>query len=166
MKTSKMIEMAFLVACGIVLQIVESFLPTSWILPGFKLGFANIVGLFAWKRYGVGSMWTVNLTRVFLASLLQGTLFSVAFWLSLSGSLCSMLMMSIGIRTRWFSIFGISILGAAFHSVGQVLMVTWIYQQYFMQLFLPILLALSIVSGLLIGLLTQLLIQRWKGRTV
>ncbi|MGI6068299.1 Gx transporter family protein, partial [Absicoccus porci] len=65
-----------------------------------------------------------------------------------------------------FSIYGISILGAAFHSVGQVIAVTWIYQQYFMQLFLPILLALSIVSGLVVAILSQKMLDRLKGRII
>ena len=164
MKTEKIVELSFLCAIGIVLQILESFLPTSWIIPGFKIGFANITALFVLKMYGIQSMWLVSAMRVFLASLLQGTLFSVSFWLSASGAFLALCAMSIGYKTGWFSILGISVLGAAFHSIGQVLMVTWIYQQFFMQLFLPVLLALSIVSGLCIGALSQLMMKRWKGR--
>ena len=74
--------------------------------------------------------------------------------------------MSIGYRSNLFSIYGISILGAAGHSIGQVLMVTWIYQQYFMQLYLPILLALSIVSGLVIAIIAQKMIERLKGKVL
>lgn len=166
MKMKTITELSLLCAVGIVLQIVESFLPTSWILPGFKIGFANITALFVLEIYGIRSMWLVNLLRVFLASLLQGMLFSVSFWISLSGAVFSMTMMSLGKKTGWFSLFGISVLGASFHSLGQVLMVTWLYQQYFMQLFLPALLALSIVSGLCIGLLSQLMMRRWKGRSI
>lgn len=166
MKVQKMVELAFLCAAGIVLQIIESFIPTSWIVPGFKIGFANVAALFVLKEYGIRSMWLVNSLRVFLAALLQGTLFSVAFWISAAGALFSMVAMSIGSKSKVFSLYGISVLGASFHSIGQVLMVTWLYQQYFMQLFLPVLLALSIVSGLCIGFLSQLLIRRWKGRSV
>ena len=80
---------------------------------------------------------------------MQGTLFSVSFWLSLSGGLLACLAMIIAYKSKAFSIYGVSILGASFHNIGQVIAITWIYQQYFMQLFLPILLALSIVSGIL-----------------
>ena len=166
MKVQKTVELAFLMGAGIVLQITESFLPVSWILPGFKIGFANITGLFALQMYGISAMWLVNLGRVFLACLCQGTLFSVTFWISLAGALLSMAGMSIAYRMKCFSVFGVSVVGASMHSVGQVLMVTWIYQQYFMQLFLLVLLALSIVSGLCTGGLTQLLMKRWKGRNV
>ena len=77
-----------------------------------------------------------------------------------------MLMMSVAKKSGKFSIYGIGVMGASFHSMGQVAMVTWIYQQYFMQLFLPVLLALSIVSGLCIAQLTKMTIKRWKGREV
>jgi len=53
MKTEKIVELSFLCAIGIVLQILESFLPTSWIIPGFKIGFANITALFVLNMYGI-----------------------------------------------------------------------------------------------------------------
>lgn len=153
-------------AVGILLQLIESFVPIVMIVPGFKIGLANLASLFALMIYDKKSMWIVGMGRIFLSAILQGTLFSVAFWLSLSGGLLSLLAMSIGADVKVFSIYGISILGAAFHSVGQVIAVTWIYQQYFMQLFLPILLALSIVSGLVVAILSQKMLDRLKGRMV
>jgi len=75
-----------------------------------------------------------------------------------------LIMMTIFKKAKVFSIYGISVIGACFHSVGQVIMITLIYQQYFMQLFLPILLALSIVSGLLIAIISnQVYIRVQKG---
>ena len=153
-------------AVGILLQLIESFVPIVMIVPGFKIGLANLASLFALMIYDKKSMWIVGMGRIFLSAILQGTLFSVAFWLSLSGGLLSLLAMSIGADVKVFSIYGISILGAAFHSVGQVIAVTWIYKQYFMQLFLPILLALSIVSGLVVAILSQKMLDRLKGRIV
>lgn len=155
MSLRKMVYLALFVAVAIVLQILESFIPVMIIVPGFKIGFANIVSLITLFLFGLPSMWIVGLCRIFMASLLTGTLFSVSFWLSLSGGLLSLVMMSLAYKSKQFSIYGISVMGAAFHSVGQVAMVTYIYQQYLMQLFLPILLALSIVSGLVIAVVSN-----------
>lgn len=166
MNTRKSVNLGFLMAVGILLQLIESFVPIVMIVPGFKIGLANLASLFALMIYDKKSMWIVGMGRIFLSALLQGTLFSIAFWLSLSGGLLSLMAMSIAADVRVFSIYGISILGAAFHSVGQVIAVTWIYQQYFMQLFLPILLALSIVSGLVVAILSQKMLDRLKGRIV
>ena len=108
-------------------------------------------------------MWIVSLGRIFLSSLLQGTLFGISFWLSLSGGLLALIAMSLAWQAKCFSVYGISVVGAACHSVGQVLAITWIYQQYFMQLYLPVLLALSIVSGLIIAMITEKMMLRFKG---
>lgn len=166
MNIRKSVNLGFLMAVGILLQLIESFVPIVMIVPGFKIGLANLASLFALMIYDKKSMWIVGIGRIFLSALLQGTLFSVAFWLSLSGGLLSLIAMSIAADVKVFSIYGISILGAAFHSVGQVIAVTWIYQQYFMQLFLPILLALSIVSGLVVAILSQKMLDRLKGRII
>lgn len=166
MNTRKSVNLGFLMAVGILLQLIESFVPIVMIVPGFKIGLANLASLFALMIYDKKSMWIVGIGRIFLSALLQGTLFSVAFWLSLSGGLLSLIAMSIAADVIVFSIYGISILGAAFHSVGQVIAITWIYQQYFMQLFLPILLALSIVSGLVVAILSQKMLDRLKGRII
>ena len=161
MNTRKSVNLGFLMAVGILLQLIESFVPIVMIVPGFKIGLANLASLFALMIYDKKSMWIIGIGRIFLSALLQGTLFSVAFWLSLSGGLLSLIAMSIAADVKVFSIYGISILG-----VGQVIAVTWIYQQYFMQLFLPILLALSIVSGLVVAILSQKMLDRLKGRIV
>lgn len=162
--TRKVVFLSLMIASGILLQIIESFLPIVLIVPGFKIGFANIASLLALMLWDIPSMWMVSLVRIFLASLMMGTLFSVSFWLSLSGGLCSLIFMSIAYYSKKFSVYGISVMGAGWHSVGQVLMITFIYQQFFMQLFLPVLLALSIVSGLCIAMIeNQVYIRIGKG---
>lgn len=163
MNVKKSVILAFLVAAGILLQLLESFVGVFMIVPGYKIGLANIAGLFALYMYDEKSMAYVSLLRIFLSSLMQGTLFSVSFWLSLSGGLLACLAMIVAYKSKVFSIYGISILGASFHNIGQVIAITWIYQQYFMQLFLPILLALSIVSGILIAVICKKVLSHING---
>ncbi len=50
---------------------------------------------------------------------MQGTLFSVSFYLSLSGGILACIAMIIAYRSKVFSIYGVSILGACFHNIGQ-----------------------------------------------
>ena len=82
MNVKKSVILAFLIALGIIFQLVESFFPVVMIVPGYKIGIANIVGLFALYAYGPKDLCVVCLGRIFLAALLQGTLFSVSFALS------------------------------------------------------------------------------------
>lgn len=149
-----------LVAAGILMQLVESFFPVVVAIPGYKLGLANIAGLYALYAYGPKEMVTVTALRVFIASLATGTLFSVSFLLSVCGCTLSCLVMPLARKTGLFSIYGVSTAGAFCHTLGQVLAVCLIYQQYFMQMFLPALTALSVVSGLCIAWLTSILLKR------
>ena len=160
--TKKAVVLAFLVAAGILMQLIESFFPVVMIVPGYKIGLANITGLFALYAYGIKEMWIVTLLRIFLSALAQGSIFSVSFALSMTGGLMGLAAMSLAYKCGWFSIYGVSTAGAASHSFGQVLAISWIYQQFFMQLFLPVLTALSIVSGLAIAMLTSMLLTRLR----
>lgn len=163
MRVKKSVILAFLVAVGILLQLLESFVGIFMIVPGYKIGLANIAGLFALYMYDEKSLAYVSLLRIILSSLMQGMLFSVSFWLSLSGGILACIAMILAYRSKVFSIYGVSILGASFHNIGQVIAITWIYQQYFMQLFLPILLALSIVSGILIAVVCRKVLDLLSG---
>ena len=105
MNTRKSVNLGFLMAVGILLQLIESFVPIVMIVPGFKIGLANLASLFALMIYDKKSMWIIGIGRIFLSALLQGTLFSVAFWLSLSGGLLSLIAMSIAADVNVFSIY-------------------------------------------------------------
>lgn len=153
---------ALLAAAGILLQVLESFVPVVMIIPGYKIGLANIASLYALYALGPQAMVIVSVLRIFLAGLATGSLFSVSFMLSVSGGTLSLLTMWLLWRSHKFTIYGVSAGGAGAHALGQVLAVSWIYRQFFMQLFLPVLLALSIVSGLAIAFITSLLLKRTR----
>lgn len=156
----KMTILSLLIAAAILMQIVESFFPLITIIPGYKIGLANIAGLFALYAYGPKEMCAVTVLRIFLASLATGTLFSVSFLLSACGCTLSQIGMTLAYRSGWFSIYGVSTLGAACHTIGQVIAIAWIYQQFFMGLFLPALLALSVLSGLCIAWIARQVLIR------
>jgi len=62
--TRKIIFLALMVGCGIMLQIIESFVPVVIFVPGFKIGFANIVSLLTLMLWDIPSMWCVALHRI------------------------------------------------------------------------------------------------------
>ena len=156
----KITILAMLVAAGILMQLIESFFPIVMIIPGYKIGLANIAGLFALYAFGIKEMVVVTFLRVFLASLATGTLFSIPFILSISGCTLSCLAMALAKKSGWFTIYGVSVAGAASHTLGQVLAISYLYQQYLLQALLPILVALSVLSGLCIAYLTSILLER------
>ena len=153
-----------LVALSILFHMIESMIPLPLPVPGFRLGLANIVGLIALYLFSFKAMAGVNLMRVVFASLLRGTLFGTGFWLSLCGVSLSMIACGIAKKYTPMSIYGVSVAGSVFHAIGQVIMVTFLYQQFFMQTILPLLILLGIPSGIFIAFLADSVIVRLKHR--
>lgn len=159
-RVQKLTLFAMLCALAIVFHYVESMVVIPLPVPGFRLGLANILSLIALYYFDARALFTIGIVRVLFASLLSGMLFATSFWLALAGMLLSALTMTIARRCSCFSIYGVSVLGSAAHCVAQVMVVTWIYQQFFMQALLPILVALSIPTGLLIAMLADQVLKR------
>ncbi|MGA7948931.1 MAG: Gx transporter family protein [Thiobacillaceae bacterium] len=107
-------------ALAIGLSLAEAALPSP--IPGVKPGLANIVVLWALLQYGWRTAASVALIRVFAGSLLLGSFLAPGFWLSLSGSLASLLGLFIAVRLPR-SLFGPvshSLIAAGFHISGQL----------------------------------------------
>lgn len=160
----KLTTLSLLVAVGILMQLIESFFPIFVMIPGYKIGLANIAGLFALYAYGNKEMVIVTVLRVFISALATGTLFSVSFILSCTGCLLSCIAMVLTKKSKWFSIYGVSTAGAVCHTLGQILAITVIYAQFFMATLAPILTALSVVSGLCIAYLSAILLKRLRNK--
>lgn len=162
MKTKKMTNITMFVAIAIIFHMVEGMIPIPIPIPGFKLGLANIVGLIALYMYGSNVMLGVNFMRVIIASLLHGIIFGTGFWLSLSGVIFSCLAAIIAKQKTPMSIYGVSIASSVFHVIGQMIAVTFIYEQFLMGAILPILIVLSIPTGISVGYISQMVLKRIK----
>ena len=161
-KTKRMTTITMLIAISIVFHMVESMIPVPMIVPGFKLGLANVVGLVALYLFDGKVMFEVNLMRVVFASLLRGMIFGTGFWLSLTGIILSSTACILAKRYTPMTMYGVSVCGSCFHAIGQVIAVTVIYQQFFMQAVLPFLIVLGIPTGLCIALFAKQVTARLK----
>lgn len=159
-KTQRMTTITMLIALSIIFHMVESMIPVPVPIPGFRLGLANIVGIIALYMFGAKTMLSINFMRVLLASLLRGILFGTGFWLSLCGVAISSLVCIWAYKKSSMSIYGVSVIASVFHSIGQVIAVTLIYQQFFMQAILPLLTLLAIPTGILIAFIAQQVLRR------
>ncbi len=152
-----------LVTMALILSYVERMIPIGLIIPipGIKLGLANIVTLFALFYLGIKSALLISLLRCIIAAMLFGGIYSFLF--SLSGALLSLLVMSIlmGGYSRYFSIFGISIGGAAAHNIGQVIIASLVLQSTAVLPYLSLLLLSSLITGSLTGFTSALLINHF-----
>ena len=76
----------------------------------------------------------------------------VAFLFSLLGGLCSLTVMHFLIRRRHYSVFGVSVGGAAAHNVGQILAAVILTRTIDMVAYLPVLHLVSLLTGSLIAI--------------
>lgn len=157
--TREVTTVALLTAVGIALFVIESFIPTP--LPFLKIGFANISSVVALVTLGAPQMFIVVTLRVFVGSMLVGSLFTPGFVLALSGGLASAITMSLArvVRKGLFSAVGISLIGSLTHVVTQFLLVLFLYVQNSAILYLlPLLLLSGFISGVIVGWLSSRLL--------
>ena len=151
MKTKQVALCAVLVALALGLSYMERFLPLQLVvpLPGVKLGLANIVTLMALYFLGARPALTILGLRCFLGALFGGGLSALAF--SLTGGLLALGTMALARRLPFLSIYGVSVLGAAAHNVGQICAAMVLLGSVYVISYLPFLLAVSVVTGLVTG---------------
>jgi heptaprenyl diphosphate synthase len=142
-----------MLSVSIVLSIVESFIPVF--IPGVKIGLANVVTLIIMYLYGEKDAFLVLILRILLVGILRGTIFSVTFYLSLSGGLSAYLLMFTFKQFRVFSMIGVSIMGAFGHSVGQIAMAIFLIERTELIYYLPYILVLSVATGVLTGMIAN-----------
>lgn len=151
-----------MVALAFGLSYLEHLLPLQMFLPlpGVKLGLANIVTLFALCYTDKSTAFAVLCCRCLLQAALFGTVSGLLF--SLSGGICAYLTMSACLRGygRFFSLFGVSMAGAAAHHIGQIGVGMIYFRSAAILSYLPGLLLLSIPMGLITGLLSRLVFER------
>lgn len=145
-------RLALLLALALCLSYMERFIPLELIvpLPGVKLGLANVVTLFVLYAMDAPSAALVLLPRCLLGSFFGGVS-SLLF--SLLGGLLALGAMALAKRWGRLSVFGVSVLGAAAHNVGQVAAAAALLGSWYIVGYLPLLLTLAVPCGLLTGAL-------------
>lgn len=156
----KITQLSLFLAMGIILNIVESLIPLPISVPGVKLGLANTIGLVILYYYSPKEYAYIGFLRVLVVGLLRTGIFSISFFLSLSGWFLSTLIAIILYYCKKFSIFGLSCASAVFHGVGQILVVMIIYDSAGLILYLPILMLSGVISGTLTALVTSLVLNK------
>jgi heptaprenyl diphosphate synthase len=151
----RLTQTAIMVALATVLHVIEALIPVPYVVPGAKLGLANIVALYAVMTMGIGQSMAISFLRTLLGSLLSGTFLNTGYYLSTAGALSSTLVMYGFSRVfrGHLSIVGVSVAGAVTHNVAQLLVASLLLRQIGIMFYLPYLLFFSIPTGIFVGLL-------------
>ena len=145
-------HIARMAALALGLSVLEAAIPSP--LPGVKPGLANIVVLIVLARHGWRAAAWVSLLRVLAGSLLMGSFLAPGFFLSLSGALCSLLVLGVcrHLPQRWFGPVTHSVLAAFAHTTGQLGVVyLWLIPHAGIAYLVPIFAAAALAFGLVNG---------------
>ena len=140
-------KIAFLGLCAgvaLVLAYVEALLPPLYAaVPGIKLGLPNIAIIFILYRFGLREATVVSFVRIVAVTLLFGNP-----------------MMTILRKLDFLSIVGVSVAGAVFHNVGQILTAMVLLGTAELGYYLIVLAITGTISGLLVGLCGAMAVKR------
>ena len=150
-RTKRLTLCAVLVALAMALSYTERFIPLQMVvpLPGVKLGLANIVTLMSLYLMGPKAAFAILIPRCVLGAVFGGGITGLVF--SLIGGLLAMAVMSLSRKVPAFSIYGVSILGAAAHNIGQILAAMVLMNSYYIGAYLPYLLVVALFTGFATG---------------
>lgn len=162
--TRKIAMIAVLIAQAMVLGFIERLIPVNFIVPGAKLGLANIITMVSLYLFTVRETTMVLIGRILLVALLFGSVSSLLY--SLAGGLLALVGMAVLYRSGRFSIIGISIVGAVLHNIGQLLMAALIIQNLNIFYYLPWLLVFAIPTGLVVGVTSRLIMKYLEGHVL
>ena len=150
--TKQLTLCAVLTAMALALSYLENLFPLALAIPipGVKLGLANIVTVFALYALGPAQALMILTARCLLGAMFAGNANALLF--SLLGGFAAMLAMILLVRLERFSVYGVSIGGAAAHNCGQMAAAVLTLGSAAPLYYLPVLLAVSLAAGALTGL--------------
>jgi heptaprenyl diphosphate synthase len=154
-KVRKLVFIAIMISISVVLSIVETAISgLIFIVPGVKLGLANIITLIILMTLGERDAFLVVMTRLIIVGLTYSGLFSNSFWISLSGGVMAVSAMILIKKTR-LSLFSISVFGSLMHMVGQIMAAIIVSNTQTLIYILPYMMALSVPTGLVTAYLAR-----------
>ena len=151
MKLKELTISAVLSAVSLVIFVLECQIPPLVPIPGVKLGLANMVTLYAKATLGTRASILVLVIKICLGNFFAGSWVSFVYSL-FGGILCFLaeyLMFKAVTKER---IWAISVTGAIFHNIGQIIAAILLLGTEKIVWYLTILIPVGIITGAFTGL--------------
>lgn len=160
MQTKDISRTGLLISLAMIFSYIETLIPTFVAIPGLKVGLANIVIVFALYKMGFKYALIISLLRVFLVSVLFGSVLSLAY--SFAGALVSLSCMALLKKTDLFSTTAVSVAGAVLHNMAQIATAYVVMNTSAVAYYIPFLLIFGVASGIVVGTVGSIVIKRVK----
>ena len=149
----KLTRISILSVLALIIFVLESQIPPLVPIAGVKLGLANVIVLYAFVTIDAKSAFAVLLMKVFLGNFFAGSAVSLIYSF-VGGVLCFVaqwLMLKITTREQ---IWAVSVTGAVFHNIGQIIAATALIGTEKILWYLTVLVPVGIITGLFTGIVT------------
>lgn len=163
MRSRKVAQYGLFAALAILMGYVEMLIPLPLLVPGMKLGLANVIIVIVLYHMDAKSAFFISLVRVLMSGLLFQGFAGLLY--SLAGALLSLAVMVLLKKTGKVSITGVSVMGGVFHNIGQIIVAAAVVENIKMAYYLPFLLVTGVVTGFVIGAVARLALGYVQRRT-
>ncbi len=155
LNVKKLVNMSIFISIAIGLSLFEAMLPITFIVPGVKLGLANIILLLLLDHYSFKELVLFQFIKITITTFILG-LFSVYIFSLVGGYLALILMYSSKkIFGQKISIYSLSVIGAVGHNLGQLSFAIIYLKAVELIMYAPLLVVFGCISGIFIGMITN-----------
>lgn len=151
----RLVFLGLFISIALTLNYFERFIPIVIVLPGVKLGLANVVSLIALTLFTLPEVMAIVILRTVLSAAFYGSI--SAFLFSMAGGVFSLLGMwlLLKINLKNVSTVGISVFGSLCHNLGQLTVAVILLNSVAIYSYLPILLFSSAITGVIVGVVAE-----------
>ncbi len=157
-KTKRVAVFALFTALAFTLSFLETLIPINVGVPGVKIGLANLVVVAALYLLDEKEAFAVSMIRILISGLLFTGAFSLLY--SFAGGILSFSVMLLAKKSEKLSVLGVSVLGAAVHNIGQIIVAAIVMQTAKIVYYLPVLLISGVIAGIIVGIISKILVER------
>lgn len=158
-KTKNLTFLSIMSVFALVLSYLETLLPPIYAaVPGVKIGLPNLVIIFLLYKFSFKQAALVSFVRLLMVTLLFGNAMTLLY--SVAGAVLSLLVMYILKKTKLFSMVAVSITGAVFHNIGQIIVAILVLKTAEIGFYMPILAVSGILAGIAVGLLAMIILKK------
>ncbi len=158
-KSQKIAWVGVFSSVAIAISVLESYFSFSSLLPGLKLGLANIVSLTALYILGPIYALAIQFVRIMLTGFLRAS--PITFLFSFVGGMTSILLVILirRINKEAFSVVGLSVIGAIVHNVAQFFAALLVLKNIDIFWYIAFLTLFAVLGGVLTGISAKYLIK-------
>ncbi len=156
----KVVKLGMFTALAMALAWIERFIPFVPVVPGMKIGLANIILIIVLELYGIGPAITVNVVRSLLSAMLFAGFASLPY--SLCGGVCAVVVMWLLKKVKGVTLTGTAIGGAFAHNLAQISVACIIMQTHYIFTYLTFTGIASVFTGLFTGICAGISVKYLK----